>query len=418
MAGRRNIKRIFSLLLIISLVSVGLFFAFLETSSQDKVKSRDLHHITQELLSVVDPTKTQLSHLAWDKDPYDDSTKTSMQPLTKKRQVLLIVAHGRSGTTFLAEIFNKHPEVFYVFEPLHGVQKLPLHGRDYDNFAMNFLLHIFQCDFSVGNATRDIGHFYRFKSRALSSPPFCKYRQADPGWIQELCSTVNQQDLENSCREHDTVVYKLLLERIPGQSIEKLFEVCEVAGIECKVIHLVRDIRPLVMSSQRVVFFKEVDKKEMPSMKQFVYSRCEMTEKNLYLVKSFQPSLRSRVTLVRYEDLTVEPLKVLNYLYEFAGLELLENIKQWVVKITQPSLIDLKKGERSAMSVVRNSSEVLNKWRRLADSCYVSVIERYCRDVMKLMGYIPTEGSVEMLQNLETPLFTETYQAQNWLNNS
>ena len=410
MVRRRNLKC--GLLLSFSLVSVGLLFAFREKSSLGVADSRDLHRVTQKLLSVADPTGPP--HLQGSNVNYDYSTTTLMPPLTRKRQVLLIVAHGRSGSTFLADIFDKHPRVFYVFEPLHGIKGLK--AKDYDEFATSFLVHIFQCDFSVGNSTWNIGRFYRFKSRALSSPPFCKYKQEDPRWSRYYCLPVKQKDLEQSCRQHDTTVYKLLLERIPGKSIEKLFEVCEVAGIECKVIHLIRDIRPLVMSSQKVVFFKEIDSLERPSMRQFVYSRCEMTEMNLNLVKEFDPSLRRHVTLVRFEDLAVEPLKVLDYLYEFAGLEVLENITNWVVKITQPSLKDLKAEGRRAVSVIRNSLEVLNKWRLAADICYVHVIERYCRDVMKLMGYIATEGSVEKLRNLEIPLFTEIYQAQNWVN--
>lgn len=39
------------------------------------------------------------------------------QPKKKKRQNLIIVAHGRSGSTFLGNIFNNHPSVFYLFEP-------------------------------------------------------------------------------------------------------------------------------------------------------------------------------------------------------------------------------------------------------------------------------------------------------------
>ena len=403
MAGWENLKRSFNLLLIFSLASVGLLFALLEISPRrDIVKNRHLFsHLT-----------TTQALVARDRDSYNTSTKTSMPPQSRKRHVLLIVAHGRSGSTFLADIFNKHPRVFYVFEPLHDFQKHNRDRPDYDEFAMKFLYHVVQCDFSVGNSTRDIGRFYRFKSRVLSSPPFCKYKQEDPRWKQEHCGTVQRQDLERACREHDTTVYKLLMERIPGQSIGKLFEVCEIAGVECKVIHLVRDIRPLVMSSQKVRFFKEVDSNIRSSMRQFVYSRCEMTERNLNLMKEFRSSLRSRVTLVRFEDLAVEPLKVLDYLYEFAGLEVLENITNWVVKITQPSLKDLKAEGRRAVSVIRNSLEVLNKWRLAGDFCYVHVVERYCRDVMKLMGYIATEGSVEMLRNLEIPLINETYQAQ------
>ena len=410
MARRRNLKC--GLLLSFSLVSLGLLFAFREKSSVDIADSRDLHRVTQKLLSVADPTEPP--HLQGDNANYDDSTTTLMPLLTRKRQVLLVVAHGRSGSTFLADLFDKHPRVFYVFEPLHGIRGLQ--AKDYDDFATNFLVHILQCDFSVGNSTWNIGRFYRFKSRALSSPPFCKYTQEDPRWNQYYCLPVKQKDLEQSCRQHDTTVYKLLLERIPGKSIQKLFEVCEVAGIECKIIHLIRDIRPLTMSSQKVAFFKEIDSLERPSMRQFVYSRCEMTERNLNLVKEFGPSVRSRITLLRFEDLAVKPLKVLDYLYEFAGLEVLESITNWVVKITQPSLKDLKAEERNPVSVVRNSFDVLNKWRLVADPCYVHVIERYCRDVMKLMGYITTEGSVEMLRNLEITLFTEIYQAQNWVN--
>jgi len=391
------------MLLSFFLVSLGLFFALREKSSIDIADSRDLHRVTQKLLSIADPTGP---HLQRDNDEL-------MPPLAGKRQVLLIVAHGRSGSTFLADIFDKHPRVFYVFEPLHGIRGLQ--AKDYDEFATNFLARIVQCDFSVENSTRDIGRFYRFKSRALSSPPFCKYKQEDPRWNGYYCLPVKQNDLEQSCKGHDKTVYKLLLERIPGQSIEKLFEVCEVAGAECKVIYLVRDIRPLVMSSQKVRFFQEVDSTTRLSMRQFVYSRCEMTERNLNLVKGFRPSFRSRATLVRFEDLAVEPLKVLDYLYEFAGLEVLENITNWVVKITQPSLKDLKAGERDPVSVVRNSLEVLNKWRLVEDPGYVHVIERYCRDVMKLMGYIATEGSVDMLRNLEIPLFTEIYQAREWV---
>ena len=410
MVRRRNLKC--GLLLSFSLVSVGLLFAFREKSSLGVADSRDLHRVTQKLLSVADPTGPP--HLQGSNVNYDYSTTTLMPPLTRKRQVLLIVAHGRSGSTFLADIFNKHPRVFYVFEPLHDFQKQNRDRQDYDEFAMKFLYHIVQCDFSVENSARDIGRFYRSKSRVLSSPPFCKYNQEDSRWKQADCGAVEQRDLERVCTEHDTTVYKLLMERIPGQSIEKLFEVCEIAGVKCNIIHLIRDIRPLVMSSQKVVFFKEIDSLERPSMRQFVYSRCEMTEMNLNLVKEFDPSLRRHVTLVRFEDLAVEPLKVLDYLYEFAGLEVLENITNWVVKITQPSLKDLKAEERNPVSVVRDSFEVLNKWRLVADPCYVHVIERYCRDVMKLMGYIATEGSVEMLKNLGIPLINETYQAQYW----
>ncbi|XP_022800535.1 carbohydrate sulfotransferase 5-like isoform X2 [Stylophora pistillata] len=414
MAFRWRIRRNLILLLIFTFISVGLFFALLQTS-RDVVKNRNVLQsgsmfiTTSNLTTNEAPLETQNRT-----NSVNDSTERTLKHKVKNRQIVLVVAHGRSGSTFLADIFDKHPRVFYVFEPLHGIGKIQV--GDYDTFAMNFLQHIFQCNFSMGNTSKEMGRFFRFYSRALSSPPFCKYNQGDPKWRRKYCSPVTQKKLEHSCKVlHNTVVYKLLLDRVPGQSVERLFHVCEMADVECKIIYLVRDLRPLVMSSRKVAFFREVDRKTRPSLRQFVYSCCEMIERNLDIVKNFPPSLRSRLRLVRFEDLAAEPLQVFDSLYRFAGLEMLENIKQWIVKITQPSFDHLKNEEKRSVSMVRNSLEVLNRWRFSADSCFVDVIERYCRDVMKLMGYIATHGSVEMLQNSTIPLFNKNFTAQNWI---
>lgn len=406
-----QIKHCFCLLITVAFLSIGLLFVFVERSPQAVVKIQNRFRASREILvksSITTRVPTNGDHTS-----YSDRIKRVLQTRSK-RQVLLIVAHGRSGSTFLADIFNRHPRVFYVFEPLHGL--IAKQGKGYDQYALNFLYHIFQCDFSVGNSTRNFGRFFRFHSRAMSSPPFCKYEPTDERWHSHFCSSVNQEDLEHSCKtQHDTIVYKFLLERLPGHSIEKLFGVCELARIECKVIHLIRDIRPVVMSSKKVAFFKEVDRKEKPALQQYVYSHCEMTESNLQLVKMLDPSLRSRYVVVRYEDLAVQPLQLLEYVYEFAGLEVLEKIKQWLVNTTQPSDNDLKEQARNPVSVVRNSLEVLNKWRLVAESCDISIIERYCRDVMRLMGYMQTQGSTALLRNLSIPLFTATYPAQQWM---
>ncbi|XP_022800534.1 carbohydrate sulfotransferase 5-like isoform X1 [Stylophora pistillata] len=404
MARWAKIRFGFGFLLFLSAVSLGLFFAFLEMSMHRHiVLSQDLFGASKRLFSLTEPMTTLQAHV-----------ESTDKPQARKQRIVVIVAHGRSGSTFLASIFDQHPRVFYVFEPLHGTRKTQL--KDYDKIATNLLYHIFKCDFSVGNSIRDIGTFFRFYSRALSSPPFCTFSRGDPRWQRKGCLTVTQENLELSCKvQHDTIVYKLLLERIPGQSIGKLFETCELAGVECKIIYLIRDIRPVVMSSQKVSFFKEKDRKEKSSMRQFVHSLCQMTETNLHLVRNLPLSLRSRVRLVRYEDLAVSPLDVLQSLYEYAGLEMLESIKKWIVNITHPSTKELRAEKRNPMSFIRNSLEILDKWRRLTDSCYVNVIERYCRDVMTSMGYIATEGSVEVLRNLTIPLFIENYPAKYWI---
>lgn len=410
-----RIESLFSLLLTAALLSVALLsFSLVERSPSPEafiktqnsfLTPRDIH-FTASVTTSASPNggNESQNHL----------TGKTQKSSGTKRQVLLVVGHGRSGSTFLADIFNQHPRVFYVFEPLHGLiakQK----GENYHEYASNFLSHIFQCDFSSGNAAQLIGHFFRFKSRAMSSPPFCPYEPTDPLWSSKDCLPVQEGDLENSCRtRHDTIVYKLLFDRIPGHSIEHLFRICERAVINCKVIHLIRDIRPVVMSSSKVAFFKELDRKTKPSMQQFVYSHCEVTERNLQLLKTLNASLRKQHVVVRYEDLALRPLKVLDVLYDFAGLQVLKSIKQWLLNTTQPSDDTLKQQARNPVSVVRNSLEMLNKWRLVADICDVNIMERYCRDVMQFMGYTQIKGSNVLLRNLTTPLFSETYPAQEW----
>lgn len=177
MVGSRTKRHLFSVLIAASFLSVGFLFALLERYPQDIVK------IQNSFPALSDAFVTDKQMITWTpaNTTKDTSSENPQLQASSKRQVLLIVAHGRSGSTFLADIFNHHPRVFYVFEPLHGLipkQK----DQNYETYALNFLYRIFQCDFSAANAARHFGHFYRHYSRALSSPPFCKYEPSDPRW--------------------------------------------------------------------------------------------------------------------------------------------------------------------------------------------------------------------------------------------
>ena len=59
--------------------------------------------------------------------------------------------------------------------------------------------------------------------------------------------------------------------------------------------------------------------------------------------------------VVRYEDLAEQPMKLYKFLYDFAGLEVLENITKWLMNTTHPSESQLKEQARNPVSVVRDS---------------------------------------------------------------
>ena len=126
-------------------------------------------------------------------DRFEDVDKNRKQDFTetregKVRQNLIIVAHGRSGSSFTGNIFNHHPSVFYLFEPYQTVERL--HGgvapfnRDYQQKSFEWMQGVFQCKFVSPKHANDIQHYYRKvvgkasretqASIALSSPPFCR----------------------------------------------------------------------------------------------------------------------------------------------------------------------------------------------------------------------------------------------------
>ncbi|PFX24470.1 Carbohydrate sulfotransferase 1 [Stylophora pistillata] len=63
-----------------------------------------------------------------------------------QRKTVIIVAEPRTGSSFLGDAFNQNPDVFYLFEPLHGVVLDPSqHERDPK--PMQFLAGILGCKF-------------------------------------------------------------------------------------------------------------------------------------------------------------------------------------------------------------------------------------------------------------------------------
>lgn len=162
-------KYLFGFVLSLSMVSVGLLFGYTEGSPlRTKFVQISQHSPYTPRGVLLDDSVTLPSPRlsAENIKSQTENVSKEMSLRTNKRQVLLIVAHGRSGSTFLADIFNQHPRVFYVFEPLHSVIAKQLKDSAYDEYAFKFLWHIIQCDFNMGDASQHLARFFRFKSRA------------------------------------------------------------------------------------------------------------------------------------------------------------------------------------------------------------------------------------------------------------
>lgn len=354
-------------------------------------------------------------------DQMEQSAKQRKSPTARRN--LIIIAHGRSGSSITGDIFNHHPDVFYMYEPLQTVERT--YGNfhlDYNSLAQKFLSGVLQCNFAEPIFLKDIERYYRKPlhpriSHAIASPPLCPYKISDPRWDPKLCPKMTSEALENACKNYYRLtVIKVLMKRIPYNGLEKTLSVCDSPDIDCKTLLLIRDPRAVIPSSLSVQFYKEEGGAAKLGTRMFSYKICKQTEESLNFVKKLPPSLRSKVKVLRYEDFARNPLKEMKRLFDFAGLSVLESVTTWLDESTHPakrrSNMNIQ-GSQTAFTV-DDARIAMNRWRWKVHPYEINIIEHYCGHVMALMGYRPVEGSHELQANISIPLVSDDYEVKNW----
>ena len=348
----------------------------------------------------------------------------------EKRLNLIIVAHGRSGSTFLGNIFNHHPSVFYLFEPYQTVERLlraqAPYNKNYQEIAYRWMQGVFQCNFVSPRHVDDLQSYYRhkypenynpMKSLTLLSPPFCPYNATDPRWTLESCPPLDQETMEETCKNRYSVtVVKALISRMPEQNLKQLLSICENADqFDCKFLFLVRDPRGIIPSSRAVGFYGDDDRKALNGTQSFSQKICSATEINLNIVRSLGSLKKSRFMLLRYEDLAANPLKTLPSLLKFAGLPMDESLSKWLYLASH---LPETESEQKAARWRQDSREGAERWRWKVGRATISVIEQNCERVMNALGYKSVNGSRKIQRNLTVSLLEDSYAALQWFNYS
>lgn len=339
------------------------------------------------------------------------------------RRNLIILSHGRSGSSITGDIFNHHPDVFYMYEPLQTVERTRNNFKlDYNSLALKFLSNILQCDFNEQIFLADIERYYRKPnhpriSQAIASPPLCPYNMSDARWDFKLCSKMTSVTLGNVCKNHyKLTVIKVLMSRIPYNSLEKSLSACDSQDINCKIVLLIRDPRAVIPSSLSVNFYQEKGGAAKLGTRMFSYKLCKETEETLSFAKNLPDWMRGQIKVLRYEDLARNPLKEMKSLYKFAGLSVLERITTWLNESTHPtkSRSNMKIQGSQAAFTVDDAQAAINRWRWKVHPYEITIIEHYCKHVMQLMGYRSVDTSHELQANISISLVNDDYEARNW----
>lgn len=342
------------------------------------------------------------------KQKLEQVTDKATPGVTFARRNLIIVAQPRTGSSFLGDAFNQHPDVFYLFEPLHGMVKNPLQHLN-DRKPMQFLTGLLQCKFTFLTYVKEIEKFRRFSSNALSSPPLCA-RKTFLETPRKKCDSLNTRNMETVCKmNYNVTVMKILTSRIPNGKVESLFPLCNSSN--CTMIYLVRDPRPVVFSHMKVGIqswqnfkIRANDNAPRPSIKMYSAKICRQIEENVKTFQNLTGRMKNRYHMLRYEDLARNATETLRRVYKMAGLEIVNSTLQWIKLHTGEVKSSTRDDKGYNYSTKRNSKAVYDKWRLEIDPCVVNIIEDNCRSVLKLLGYKPLYGSELLQYNLNVSL--------------
>jgi len=184
-------------------------------------------------------------------------------------KVVILYTNKRSGSTFLGEMFNQNPNVFYLFEPLFPYTRScdVLHTR-----RLDALSQIAECNFAnlkdlyaeAFRITRHTDHFAQCRANNLCfaerhEPLLERYRDV---YFNDR-KIFNRSDesvlplklsiLSDMCTSSKLVVYKIL-RLCDLSSLQKLFHKWrQRQDLKVKVIHLLRDPRAILSSRMQVI---------------------------------------------------------------------------------------------------------------------------------------------------------------------
>lgn len=309
----------------------------------------------------------------------------ALKPAPKKDNPVrvLIVTNRRSGSSFLGQILNQNPGIFFNFEPLKLLEQKP---GIYANQSV-FLSLLLSCKFKQMPFLMDFYNkerLHRSGSLAFSSPPLCTLSVPVNSTNVRQCDKLHPTFAASVCARYSHTAAKL----IRLYDISSLERLVTRNNLNLKIIHLVRDPRGILSSrSAAEKRTLNVDK----GLEGEAGYLCRRIKSNLGLASSRPPWLEGRYMLVRYEDIAYDPEKWANQVYKFAGLGTVPSeVLSWIRTNTNVE-------STNVYSTSRNSKATAEAWRKAISFPVAKRIGEVCKDVLSLLKYQPLENKEELI---------------------
>lgn len=329
------------------------------------------------------------------------------RPQLKNVPKILLVTYYRGGSTLLGKLFDLYPHPFnpkgfYWFEPLVGVyqqfykrtrkektalcngysvegEKPDAEILDHRQRALDVLRDILTCQVTSLPVEEVLLHSFVTGS-TLSRRIAMWYREC----------LVQKKDLPKAAR------LETCIPRLQGSCTSAIFTAIKTIRVslrlasqlmqsipDLRIVYSYRDPRGILASRKHLEPYYYTDEASFA-----VRSRelCGQMSQDLAEADSLRASLgesgRERLTVLRYEDLALNPLDTARDIYRGIGLELTPGVREWLIKSTTTS-----DHEYNPTTVHRNATEVVQKWRHSLSEAYQRIASEACHDVLQRLRY-------------------------------
>ncbi|XP_034234608.1 carbohydrate sulfotransferase 6-like isoform X1 [Thrips palmi] len=275
----------------------------------------------------------------------------------------VIVTTWRSGSTFLGDVLHAHPANFYHYEPLLHLDIVQVRGEPLAHGAVGTLRDLLHCNYTNQKEYLDYGpdhtwlfsHNTRLWDACQRRPDLC-WR---PRFLNAFCRLFPFQSMK---------VVRLRLRLME--------ELLADPSLNIRVALLVRDPRGTLQSRLHRDWCP--GKPDCSDPKHLCKDLVSDYSAAVRLSKLYPGRFRA----MRYEDLSVEPYKKVQELFDLFGLDFHPAVQEFLDTHTK---VDVG----GVSSTYRNSKSAPFHWRQDLSHDRVHKIQHDCREAMKIWGYLP-----------------------------
>ncbi|XP_074644035.1 carbohydrate sulfotransferase 4-like [Tubulanus polymorphus] len=303
---------------------------------------------------------------------------------------VLLIAHGRGGSSLLGRLFDTNPDAFYFYEPdlrmfpgygtrplatfftKDGSKRYPFDSPSRVKELIDNLNSLGNCNFS---ATPPPTRNHEFFWKSVKGEQFQKKCLSSPKYTKQQCIDMYEQECHNSSVRalkvlHFDIDFALKLVKIDPS---------------WRVIRYVRDPRGIVRSR---FDDNNPNVQDWMAFKDSILGEGELLCRKMLENAQKYPKLKQmypkNIQRFSYEQIATNPISQSEAIYRFLGLELPESVKSAIKKSTSDSQLFAEE----TFSVKRkNGTETAYKWMKTLKTSDLQALDKLCGPVLDLLGY-------------------------------